>query len=182
MRRCRWKNVDGQTTQSSFLSNMRHRHGLKVNYSAGEQAHYCNDERQTSAGLPARGRVCTFYLRTSLKGDSPGLAWKTTAGKGAGERAMGVQVHVQLPLGFQCVFFCVVYPFTRFISVLFITWWPLGPITSLVKDESYPLLLSCTTPGPGISIAIRRMEPLFFFFFFFLICGISSRCGKVIYR
>lgn len=132
----------------------------------GDRAHYCNDERKTSTGLPARGRVCTFYLWTSLKGDSPGLAWKTTAGKGAGERALGVQVHVQLPLGLQCNFFCVVYLFTRFISVMFIMRWPLGPVTSLVKDESHPFLLSCTTLGPGISIDIHRMKPCVLFFVF----------------
>lgn len=29
-----------------------------------------------------QGRMCTFYLRTSLKGDSRGSAWKTAAARG----------------------------------------------------------------------------------------------------
>lgn len=38
------------------------------------------------SGLHCRWvRVCTFYLRTSLKGDSAGLAWKTTAAQGQGK-------------------------------------------------------------------------------------------------
>lgn len=38
-------------------SKMSHRHRLKVNYSAGDQGHYCNDERRMSAGLPVRESV-----------------------------------------------------------------------------------------------------------------------------
>lgn len=46
-----------QTSQSIFHSKMSHRHRLKVNYSVGDQGHYCNDERQMSAGLLVRESV-----------------------------------------------------------------------------------------------------------------------------
>lgn len=49
-----WEKSDRQTARCRFLSNMCHPHGLKVNYSVGDQTHYCNDERQASADLSAR--------------------------------------------------------------------------------------------------------------------------------
>ena len=80
---------DRQATRSRFFSNMHHRHGLKANCSVGERAIAVMMKGSASAGLSARERVCTFYLRTSLKGDSAGLAWKTTASWGLGGKGGG---------------------------------------------------------------------------------------------
>lgn len=111
-----------------------------------------------------RGRVCTFYLRTSLKGDSLGLAWKTTAVQGTGEWAMGVcNACVSACMGlnpyvlaliFACMHqsmqphsfwggFCMccvsvhTLPLCASVSKLLIKHWPLTLLTLLVRDERH---------------------------------------------
>lgn len=118
-------------TPSRFpCPNMCHRQGFKVNRSVGDQSHYCDDERHSSSVLS--GRVCTFYLQTSLKGDSLGLAWKTTSRvgvKGVGStgtlQCICAGVHVGFSVythttahAYKILCACVVCLFTRFLPVL----------------------------------------------------------------
>lgn len=72
-------------------------------------------------GLRCRwGRVCTSYLRTSLKGDSAGLAWKTTATEGQGKanrsalslpphQYLCFRCHTHTHSAHACVVLCVRY-------------------------------------------------------------------------
>lgn len=79
---------------------MSHWHRLKVNYSMGDQEDHCTDERLRVL-VCQWGTASTFYLWTSLKGDSLGLAWKTTAAEGAGS-----WICASAPPGLICAF-CV---------------------------------------------------------------------------
>lgn len=138
------KKSDRQATRSTFFSDMRHRHGLKVNCSAGDRAITVMMKGCVSAGLSARESV-HFYLSASLKGDSAGLAWKTTASRGLGERAMRVQ---GLCSAWEsvCVGLYVCCGSVRrllvcaLVAELFIMQWPFTPITTLVKDERHLFL------------------------------------------
>lgn len=62
-----------QTAQSIYHSKISHRHRLKVNYSVGDQGHYCNDERQMSAGLPV-GESVHFLPPDFIKRRFTGLS------------------------------------------------------------------------------------------------------------
>lgn len=91
---CWGEEIDNQTTRSRVFSNMHHRCGLKVDYSAGGQSHYCNDERQMSAALSARESVHFLppdfikrrFTRLSLKHRCCQEGWG-----GGVKRAMGLQ-------------------------------------------------------------------------------------------
>lgn len=83
--------IKRQSGQSGSLGNMRHRRGLKANNSAGDRVHYCNDERQTSAGLPARESVHFLppdFIKRRFAGLKPG---RPLLRRERGERAVGVQ-------------------------------------------------------------------------------------------
>lgn len=110
------------------------------------------------------GRVCTFYLWTSLKGDSPGLAWKTTAAGGVGVKADGSAETTRYMCSCTCawksvcVYACVCTRSSAsfmdlfwvwsvhtllvavLVAELFIMQWPLTPLTLLVNNERHPFL------------------------------------------
>lgn len=94
------KKSDRQTTQSRFFSNMHHRRGLKVNYSVGDQSHYCNDERQTSAGLSARESVHflppRFIKRRFIRLRLEDHCCQEVGGKGRCSACVAAHVHANL--------------------------------------------------------------------------------------
>ncbi len=137
--------MDGQTSRSRVPSNAR-RLGLKVNCSVGDWVHYCNDERQMSAGSSTRESV-HFLPPDLIKRRFTGLSredhcWERNRGERDGTlqcmcvctRTLNQHMrarffaHVLCFSPHACLFFCVQ-------AVIMLR--PLASLTLLARDERH---------------------------------------------